>query len=966
MGDPPPRRPAVPPNDIEALETLDKVDAPTLDSRSARPRAGGEAGLAPGRALGRYRLVRVLGRGGFGQVWEAEDTSSGRRVAIKVLSEKHASNLDRQRFEREGRLAASVSHPNCVYVFAAEEIEERPTIVMELVPGGTLQELLKASGPLPVARAVDYALDILDGLDAAHQRGVIHRDVKPSNCFLDAEGRAKIGDFGLSRTLEVDTHLTATGTFAGTPAYSSPEQVKARDLDFRTDLYSLGATLYSLLTGKAPFEGTQLGAVLSQILTEDPPPVVTHGVQVPKGLEAAVLRLMAKDPGKRFPTYAAARAALVPYSSRGLGPASVARRIGAALVDTVLLMPLVLLSMVTSPDPAAPRLVVSLAAFVYYLLLEKLWGKSLGKHAFRLEVTSATGRDTTWGQILLRTTVYCGISVAIALASWLVGEDAFVWHFGRVLIRLDELGPLLWLGVLASTLRRRNGYAGLHEVLSATRVQGVPEADRAERPGTEEKHALIPVEVSAVGPFDILGAHWVRENESLLAGRDPVLGREVLVFRFADQARSSPSVSVGSLRWLQGGEGWNAYEKPGGSSLWSWVRRRGRLSYAEAHRVLVGVLEGLSSRGTGSVLSLTRIWVEPSGRARWLDFDALDLPPEDSPGTFSAESWRSFLKQVLVFALEGVAVPQIAVPVPEHARPLVAGILAGECGDSPATLLASLREAASRPSSVGTARRAAAMAIPAHGVVFATVIVTITFLTTPFIAANIGLQSALEKWRELAPVPAPVSGDPDTRDAQRIAAVELWLSYELARAESLARVSLPVMHAPALLEQTLAELSPAERAGLVEVRARYPAPTDEEVAVARAFLKRRSRPTETRIAALILALSAATLVVLSLLSALVLRGGLGLRVSGITAQRRDGAPAGRLRCLWRAGIAWAPLLVLALLGYATFSQDVLSRAALVTVALAGGACFTAGATYALLRPHRGIQDRLAGTVLMPR
>src|SRR5262249_51060098 len=136
-------------------------------------------------------------------------------------------------------------------------IEGYATIAMELMPGGTLQDRLSRQGALPVKEAVDFTLQIIDGLEAAHEAGIVHRDVKPSNCFLDADGHAKIGDFGVSKALEGAVGLTLSGSFVGTPSYASPEQVRGRDLDLRSDIYSVGATLYALLTGKPPFAGKQ-------------------------------------------------------------------------------------------------------------------------------------------------------------------------------------------------------------------------------------------------------------------------------------------------------------------------------------------------------------------------------------------------------------------------------------------------------------------------------------------------------------------------------------------------------------------------------------------------------------------------------------------------------------------------------------------------------------------------------------
>jgi len=245
-------------------------------------------GPAPeaGRTFGSYRLIRELGRGGFGRVWEAESLETVRRLALKVITETQAASPEvLQRFEREGRLAASLNHPNCVYVFGAEEVDGYPVITMELMPGGTLQDLLRQRGRLPAKEAVDFILDVIEGLEAANNAGILHRDVKPSNCFLDENGKAKIGDFGLSKTLELDSNVTISGAFIGTPSYASPEQVRGREIDFRSDIYSVGATLYALLTGEPPFVAKRTGEVLARILSEEPTPFSRHRVDVPKGLQ---------------------------------------------------------------------------------------------------------------------------------------------------------------------------------------------------------------------------------------------------------------------------------------------------------------------------------------------------------------------------------------------------------------------------------------------------------------------------------------------------------------------------------------------------------------------------------------------------------------------------------------------------------------------------------------------------------
>ena len=331
--------------------------------------------LSPGAHFGAYRLIRPLGKGGFAEVWEAEHEVNGRRVALKVLTELRAESARAlERFQQEGRLAASLHNARCVYVFDAGAFDGFPYIAMELVTGGTLADRIHA-GPLPPREAVDVVLDVLEGLESAQQAGILHRDVKPSNVFLDAGGRAKIGDFGISKSLEVDSHLSQTGAFLGTPYYASPEQIAAEPLDLRSDLYSVGAMLYELVTGKLPYQGTNASAVLAQVLTRDPVPFAQHDVTIPPGLQRVILRLLAKSKEKRFQSYAQLRAALLPLSSRGLAPAGLTRRFGAIVVDGLLFMPLgVALGTRTLAQGGqaalAPGVVVALQ-FVYFTLLER-------------------------------------------------------------------------------------------------------------------------------------------------------------------------------------------------------------------------------------------------------------------------------------------------------------------------------------------------------------------------------------------------------------------------------------------------------------------------------------------------------------------------------------------------------------------------------------------------------------------
>jgi serine/threonine protein kinase len=285
--------------------------------------AGPPPGLEPGLALGGYRIVRLLGQGGMGTVYEAEDSASGRRVALKVLSHSLESASARQRFLREGRLAASINHPNSVYIYAAQEINGTPVITMEYVSGGTLHDFVKNGGPMPVAAAVDAAMQMIAGLEAAAAKGVLHRDVKPSNCFVENDGTIKIGDFGLSiSTLARDqTRLTMTGAILGTPAYSSPEQLRGDELDVRSDIYSVGATLYFLLTGRTPFQADNVVNLVATVLEKPAPPPRLLRPGIPKHLAQIVLRCLAKQPAQRFRNYEQLRQALSPFTSAAPTPA---------------------------------------------------------------------------------------------------------------------------------------------------------------------------------------------------------------------------------------------------------------------------------------------------------------------------------------------------------------------------------------------------------------------------------------------------------------------------------------------------------------------------------------------------------------------------------------------------------------------------------------------------------------------
>jgi serine/threonine protein kinase len=268
--------------------------------------------LAPDQVLGgRYRLRRQLARGGMATVWEAEDRILTRRVAIKVLH-PHLAGDDgfRARFRREAVSAAGLAHPHIVTTYDTGRDSDVAYIVMELVEGTTLARLLKARGPLPVDKAVDIAAQVADALACAHEHGVIHRDVKPANILLRGDGHVKVADFGIAKA-GAGNDLTRTGVVMGTAKYLSPEQVSGSPADALSDIYALGIVLYEMLCGQPPFVGeTDLSTAVAR-LTAAPDGLRERRADIPRSLEAVVLRSLARDPNARFRSAAELRASLL-------------------------------------------------------------------------------------------------------------------------------------------------------------------------------------------------------------------------------------------------------------------------------------------------------------------------------------------------------------------------------------------------------------------------------------------------------------------------------------------------------------------------------------------------------------------------------------------------------------------------------------------------------------------------------
>lgn len=615
-----------------------------------------EAELAAGARFGDYRILRRLGRGGMGVVYEAEHMPTSRRMALKVMAHSLEDRQARARFLREGRLAASINHPNSVYVYATEEIDGHPTISMELVDGATLQHAVKARGPMPVRAAVDAILQVIDGLEAAHQVGVLHRDVKPNNCFVDSDGNVKIGDFGLSIATtggdgsafsqRTQTEITQVGSFLGTPAYASPEQLRGEPLDHRSDIYAVGVTLYFLLTGEVPFAAENMVQLLARVLDSTAPSIRARRSDLPVELDNIIARCLKKNSGDRFADYESLRNALLPFSSRVSTPSTLGIRFVAGAIDwtayLLLVLPVALLNLQSSrmlsgaPLISLPSILGSaislLGMVLYFTLSEWRFGKTIGKWALGLSVVQGESKPQLI-PAFLRAAVFVGAPHSPGVAFAL-----FQYRSGATYDSVWSVVPMMivgWSGYIVQALlyvtaRQSNGYAALYELLTDTRViqAEAPPAKNA-RLTNESFEAAAGTEM--VGPYYVLQAVGATDCGNLVLGYDAKLLRRVWIHRSsgakpliteADRNLTRPT----RLRWLGGRvsehESWDCFESLSGGSLsdvapseLEWPLARVALAQ------LAGELQVASKEGSlPPVVTLQNLWVTDSGQIKLLPF----------------------------------------------------------------------------------------------------------------------------------------------------------------------------------------------------------------------------------------------------------------------------------------------------------------------------------------------------------
>jgi hypothetical protein len=970
------------------------------------PGAGGTVALSgtaaksrglpqPGEQFGHYAIVRALGAGGMGAVYEAEDLESGRRVALKVLSHRLDSPDARERFFREGRLAASINHPNSVYIFGTEEIGGTPVIAMELVSGGTLQERVRARGPLPVGEAVGCVLQIIEGLEAAQRIGILHRDVKPSNCYMGEGGAVKIGDFGLSISTAVRTEpaLTATGAFLGTPAFCSPEQLRGEELNARSDMYSVGATLFYLLTGRTPFDAPNMVQLLATVLEQRAPSPRKFRPEIPKGLAKVVLRCLEKQPGERYKNYADLAQALAPYSSIAPTPATLSLRFLAGVVDTTIMCVLAMvinLSVFGSPmaflDRAMERSPMLLAcvfgwfcvATGYYALFEGLWGAAGGKALCRLRVVGPDRNPPDFTRAWLRAVIYL---VPPLLPYWVFFGTNPKAYLSTSQVTQMLLGFSVYgiMALLFVTARRRNGFAAVQDLLTRTRV--ISRAGGSSRPVLSASDALPPSVESAltIGPYHLLQALTESAAEKWFLAYDLKLLRKVWV-RVAPPGTEPVPVAwrslgrIGRLRWLTGKrspeDNWDAFEALTGQPLLELIGKP--QPWREVRfwlHDLAAEISAAEKDGTLPELALDRVWITGDGRAKLLDFRAPGPGGKSETRNPRAEAnllppilaAQSFLAEVAALALEGTGGAsaktsgEVAVPLPLHARAFLKSLSQMAGADAVA---AALKPLLNRAAAVSRLRRAAlvggCMVFPlmawVGGYFALSFLQDITRKTPGLMDLNMLLQvrSSGRFW--------------GGRNAQLPSDREIGIyiaQHHRGLITNAAAWSSPMVLALVKGEgRKFAEQSVAE----------YAAPTEAEIADAEAAVdkhvpKQQFFTQKLPPAMPAMLLSAALLFYVgfpAVIAALLFRGGVVLLIAGVTYVRKDGLRASRLRLLWRSLVAWGPVVPIFAVAVAALTKHWAWQPWLA-LALLG---LLVAASLAL--PVRGLQDRLAGTWPVPR
>jgi len=431
---------------------------------------GREPKLRNGQHLAHYRIEEPIGEGAMGVVYRAHDTALDRPVAVKVLKPRVAEDEALvARFFREARAAARVNHEHLTHIYFVGEEEGAHFFAMELLPGENLDDYVKAYGPLSWAKALRVLVQTANGLAAAHAAGVVHRDVKPSNIILLEDGRAKVTDFGLAKSLHADVHATQAGALMGTPTYMSPEQCRGGDVDARTDVYALGLTAWYLLMGKAPYPGGSLGDMLDRQMNEPLPSLRDERPELPRELDEALRRMCEKDPEKRPQDMHEVARMLTECMPGELHGAGLFTRGVALAIDAGITGLLVTLTwLLAAVDLDAQRHGALALAFWWTLTqlgMEAWRRQSIGKWLLDLYVVKADGGRPAFRTLLLRYLIRFP-----AVIGWTVGGLLLPADYLIGIDLLSVAAVLGALGVWAYTRYRDPPARTLSDLWTRTRV----------------------------------------------------------------------------------------------------------------------------------------------------------------------------------------------------------------------------------------------------------------------------------------------------------------------------------------------------------------------------------------------------------------------------------------------------------------------------------------------------------------
>lgn len=947
-------------------------------------------------SIGGYRLLRQIGKGGMGVVYEAEPPGGGSRVAVKVLAPRQATSQTAvDRFRQEGRLASQLAHPRCVFVLAADTDAGRPYIVMELMPGRTLKDLVEAEGRLAPDVAVAHILDVIDGLAEAHRVGMIHRDIKPSNCFLTADGRVKVGDFGLSKSLAAgDRHLTQSGTFLGTVLFASPEQIRGEPLDYTSDVYSVCATLYYLLAGEAPYHHESLTAALAKAISEPPVPIREKQPDVSRGLEAVIMRGLERDRDRRWHSLDDLREALVSQLPSRRHVARPRAVISAYLLDRIVIAILTVPALVVLQwanldgdnriEVFEPHWLAIAIMIGYFAILEGVFGVTPGKWLLGLRV-SRLGQASPPGvsRAIPRTIVFHSLFFGVAG----LPQQLIVWIGPQIGGSVGGFAFIACLAGLLVQLRKKWGHRGFHDFATGCHVTQQPLPIRKLRLRIQQPtplQVLLPTPEEplpgALGGYTIRGRIAVQpSSEQVWLGEDGSLSRRVLIWlkpdgcgEFTAAEASRPSrlrrLSRGTLRWAGQDYEWIAFAAPLGGPLRDTIAAQGPLPWADARFLLEQLVEEFrAAQSDGTMpprLGLDQVWVERNGRIELLDCSLAN-------GATPSQPPLGLVREVASLALEGrprCTQGMIRAPVPPHAAPILHRLFTNGGYPTLADLQRELNETQNHRPEVTPAIRAAQMGIQAAVVGIGWLLMFVLTFGTGLILILSAINSSIqveearaalanpEKRAALADRPELAGALKNPNAPRRLDALQKRLEDEIqARRATLFSPQRMVLEQ--YEEHALPELRGKLRPSAIREAIQW-AGAPEHSPRGQSPSPWSAPQTFVFIVLLIIPIGMVT-------AAAVLRGGLSLLLAGIALVRADGGKATRRQCALRSAVVWFPITAL-LYGSAAVQVFAPERAyAALGLEVLALALLPVYVAIALRFPSRAPQDRVTGTYLVP-